>query len=154
VRLYSSFTVGLRTPISLYVTLKKAFPHKKGLMYTYIAYFTSYVHPNQYSRSSLPVLTVSHFLHLIFSLFSYVSLNPSSKREGEISKFKIPCPRRNSFFEIFCCCRCFADSCPGVQVQASGIPSPRYEWYYRPNEESGTSSDDFQWTILQEKREK
>jgi hypothetical protein len=42
-----------------------------------------------------------------------------------------------------------------VQVQASGIPSPRYEWYYRPNEEVGAAtSDDFQWTILQEKTEK
>jgi hypothetical protein len=41
-----------------------------------------------------------------------------------------------------------------VQVQASGIPSPRYEWYYRPNEEVGAAtSDDFQWTILQEKTE-
>jgi hypothetical protein len=43
---------------------------------------------------------------------------------------------------------------PCVQVQASGIPSPRYEWYYRPNEEVGAAtSDDFQWTILQEKTE-
>jgi hypothetical protein len=41
-----------------------------------------------------------------------------------------------------------------VQVQASGIPSPRYEWYYRPNEEVGAAtSDEFQWTILQEKTE-
>ena len=24
-----------------------------------------------------------------------------------------------------------------VEVHASGIPSPRYEWYYRPNDEVG-----------------
>ena len=34
-------------------------------------------------------------------------------------------------------------------MHASGIPSPRYEWYYRPNDEPGTPSDDFTWTILQ-----
>lgn len=36
-----------------------------------------------------------------------------------------------------------------IQVHASGIPSPRYEWYYRPNDEPGSPSDDFTWTILQ-----
>merc|ERR1719193_468177 len=36
-----------------------------------------------------------------------------------------------------------------VQVHASGIPSPRYEWYYRPNDEPGSPTEDFKWTILQ-----
>ncbi|XP_023348177.1 uncharacterized protein LOC111716896 [Eurytemora carolleeae] len=36
-----------------------------------------------------------------------------------------------------------------IQVHASGIPSPRYEWYYRPNDEPGSPSEEFKWTILQ-----
>ena len=36
-----------------------------------------------------------------------------------------------------------------VKVQFSGIPSPRYEWYYRPNDEAGSPTEDFQWTMLQ-----
>ena len=35
-----------------------------------------------------------------------------------------------------------------LQVQASGIPSPRYEWFYRPNDDPNTPSEDFIWTPL------
>lgn len=35
-----------------------------------------------------------------------------------------------------------------IQVQASGIPSPRYEWFYRPNDDPASPSDDFTWIPL------
>ena len=33
-------------------------------------------------------------------------------------------------------------------MQASGIPSPRYEWFYRPNDDPNTPGEDFVWTPL------
>jgi len=35
-----------------------------------------------------------------------------------------------------------------IQVQASGIPSPRYEWFYRPNDDPSSPSDEFTWIPL------
>ena len=35
-----------------------------------------------------------------------------------------------------------------LQVQASGIPSPRYEWFYRPNDNPNNPGEDFIWTPL------
>ena len=35
-----------------------------------------------------------------------------------------------------------------LQVQASGIPSPRYEWFYRPNDDPNNPGEDFIWTPL------
>ena len=35
-----------------------------------------------------------------------------------------------------------------LQVQASGIPSPRYEWFYRPNDDPKTPGEEFIWTPL------
>ena len=35
-----------------------------------------------------------------------------------------------------------------IQVQASGIPSPRYEWFYRPNDDPNDTSEEFTWIPL------
>ena len=35
-----------------------------------------------------------------------------------------------------------------LQVQASGIPSPRYEWFYRPNDDPNNPGEEFIWTPL------
>ena len=37
-----------------------------------------------------------------------------------------------------------------IQVQAAGIPSPRYEWFYRPYDQSETGDmENFDWSIIQ-----
>lgn len=35
-----------------------------------------------------------------------------------------------------------------IQIQASGIPSPRYEWFYRPVDDPSNPTEDFTWIPL------